>query len=65
MIVDICRLPNKLYKDVFFVTAAKDGMLYLWSQAGVRISEIIGRIRFTSLSPYTAPIPEFGKYPLF
>ncbi|KAE8304438.1 Trichohyalin [Giardia duodenalis] len=63
MIVDICRLPNKLYKDVFFVTAAKDGMLYLWSQAGVRISEIIGRIRFTSLSPYTAPIPEFGKYP--
>lgn len=63
IIVDICRLPNKLYKEVFFVTVAKDGMLYLWNKAGVRVSEIVGRVRFTSLSPYIAPIAEFGEYP--
>ncbi|TNJ30636.1 Trichohyalin [Giardia muris] len=62
-VIDVVQLPNENCDEAYFVTASRDGMLYLWTAAGERVSEIIGRIRFTSLSAFNKPDPDFGRYP--
>lgn len=62
-IVDVAFAPGKAAQDSFIITAAADGMVYLWTRRGERVGEIIGRVHVTSVSAFERPADGTGKYP--